>query len=663
MDSLKLLLKGTKEDTQTVNLLLKITENAEMCAQDSMEIYAKSAKKLSEKLNFEKGIAFSNVWLSQSYWYKTLYDKTISEAQSAYSIGQKLKNQQIKSSALCLLGWGYLGKQQLDKSLKFFYNALDIPSEEANQKYYLRAQMGAAHLFFFVGDTAKGIEFRNKFREFAYRWNDKQEIGHALSGIAYDSMIEKKYSIALELYFKALSASEEIGDYYGMCNSLPKIASIYAITRNYEKALEFYQKSALLLERISSKLNLGWTFYDMGEVFINKKDFSNAVLYLQKSLNIADSLNDYNLLSNTTRLLATVSAEKNDFETAYTLFAKHKIYSDSLLLSQNSAEVKNVLLTHEQEKKDALARKEEELRKMKQMWIEIICIVVFIALIAFTVTIYRKSKARKKANVEITEQKKIIEEKNKDITDSIEYAKRIQQAKLPMIGEIKEIFPDSFIFFKPRDMVSGDFYFFQKKENQIFIAAVDCTGHGVPGALMSMIASEKLKEAVIQCQQPSTILRKLNQDIKQSLKQTDSIESIKDGMDIALCAFDLSNRFIHFSGANRPLWFVRNGKKEVEEFKPTKKSIGGFTEDEQDFTSFKIPVEKGDTFYVFSDGYADQDGGVKGKRLMNKNFLKLINDMQGLTMDEQFTSIEKHFYQWKGERMQLDDVLVMGIRI
>lgn len=663
MDSLKGLLTSAGEDTNQVNLLLKITEKAEMCAQDSMDVYVLKAKKLSEKLNFKKGMAYSCIWLSQSYWYQTFYDKTITEAQSALSIGLKIKNSQIESASLCLMGWGYLSKQQLDKSLKYFYKVLEIPEENANQKYYLRALMGISNLFFSAGEVNKADEFGKKFRNLANKWNDKQEIGHALSGIAWDSLNVNKYQVALELYFKALSASEEIGDIYGMSNSLPKIAVIYEKTGNYEKALDYYQKTLMILERISSKINLGWTLHDIGEVYYKKQDFVNAILYQNKSLRIADSLKDFELKSSASLALSNIFSDKKDFEKAYTFFVTYKSYSDSLLKSQNSVEVKNVLLKHEQDKKDALAKKEEELRKTQELWIEIICMVVFISLIAITVTIYRKAKARKKANVDIMSQKQIIEEKNKDITDSIEYALRIQQAKLPVEAEVKELFPESFIFFRPRDIVSGDFYFFHKNANHIFIAVADCTGHGVPGAFMSMIGSEKLKEAVMQTHDPSSILKKLNQGIKQSLKQTDSIDSIKDGMDIALCSLEKNKGILNFAGANRPLWLLRNGNDKMEEFKATKRSIGGFTENEQEFITHSIKVEKGDIFYIFSDGYADQDGGEKGKRLMNKNFYRLLSDIQKMQLAEQGKYLGSFIDNWRGDRMQLDDMLVMGVRL
>ncbi|MEO6303777.1 MAG: SpoIIE family protein phosphatase, partial [Bacteroidia bacterium] len=183
----------------------------------------------------------------------------------------------------------------------------------------------------------------------------------------------------------------------------------------------------------------------------------------------------------------------------------------------------------------------------------------------------------------IDEQKKVLEEKNKEITDSINYAKRIQQAKLPKRENIFASLPQSFILFKPKDIVSGDFYFFHKKNNGVFIAAADCTGHGVPGAFMSMIGSERLEDAVSQSENVSEILNQLNRGVKTSLQQSANDESTRDGMDIALCSLNIETGILKYAGANRPLWIIRKEATEIEEIKATKQAIGGLTEDGQKF--------------------------------------------------------------------------------
>ncbi|MES2588040.1 MAG: SpoIIE family protein phosphatase [Bacteroidota bacterium] len=258
---------------------------------------------------------------------------------------------------------------------------------------------------------------------------------------------------------------------------------------------------------------------------------------------------------------------------------------------------------------------------------------------------------------------KELEHKNKEVTDSINYAKRIQSAKLPNIDVIQSHLKQSFILYKPKDIVSGDFYFFHKNEKSIFLAAADCTGHGVPGALMSMMAMEKLDDALSNSTDISEILKNLNKAIKASLRQKNDDESMRDGMDIALCSLSLDNLYLKYAGAFNPLWLIRKGKPLIEEFKATKKSIGGFTEDDQHFESHEIKLRKGDTFYVFSDGYADTFSGDANKKMTTKIFKQVLLSIQDKSMEEQEKYLDDFIENWKSGTEQVDDILVIGVRV
>ncbi len=286
--------------------------------------------------------------------------------------------------------------------------------------------------------------------------------------------------------------------------------------------------------------------------------------------------------------------------------------------------------------------------------------------------VIREEKAKIEfANVEISKQKEIVEEKHKEITDSINYALRIQQAFLPDKKEIYLSLPQSFILFKPKDIVSGDFYFFHNApspsgragEGPIFIAVVDCTGHGVPGAFMSMVGSERLTDAVQQSNNTSEILSLLNKGVKTSLKQSSKGESTRDGMDIAICSVDTKNRIVKYAGANRPMWIIGNGQTEVEEIKGTKVAIGGLTNDDQHFDTHEIKLQQGDTFYICTDGYADQFSGHDGKKLMTRKLKEILVSIQNKTMQEQEQYLDNFVEGWKGRNEQVDDILVIGIRV
>jgi serine phosphatase RsbU (regulator of sigma subunit)/ligand-binding sensor domain-containing protein len=267
---------------------------------------------------------------------------------------------------------------------------------------------------------------------------------------------------------------------------------------------------------------------------------------------------------------------------------------------------------------------------------------------------------------EVELQKEEIEHKNHEITDSINYAKRIQQAILPPIPDIKKVWKNLFVFFQPKDIVSGDFYWFNKvSDNEMLIACADCTGHGVPGGFMSMICSDKLNDAVKLTQDPAEILFHVNNNVKTALRQTEtSDENVnKDGMEISLVKIDFAQKKVWYAGANRPLWFLKNTGTEIEEIKPTKASIASFTAFDFKYQAHELQLEKGDLVYLTSDGYPDQFGGQDGKKFMTKNFKKLILSIKDLGIPEQESTIKNIINQWMSGYEQVDDLLVIGFRI
>lgn len=262
---------------------------------------------------------------------------------------------------------------------------------------------------------------------------------------------------------------------------------------------------------------------------------------------------------------------------------------------------------------------------------------------------------------EIEAKSKIIELKNNETRQSIEYSLRIQKALLPDINYINNFLPDSFIFYKPKDIVSGDFYWIKYIDGNLLIAAADCTGHGVPGAFMSLIGAEKLNDAIDHTTHVGEILKQLNMGVKSALHQDETDTSTRDGMDIALCCYEPATKKLFYAGANRPLWIIRNNN--LIETKATKTAIGGLTSLGQEFEVTEINMQAGEMFYVFSDGFADQFGGHDGKKMMTKRFKEFLLRINTLSMQEQKGQVEKHFHEWKGCHEQVDDVLVIGVKI
>jgi len=265
---------------------------------------------------------------------------------------------------------------------------------------------------------------------------------------------------------------------------------------------------------------------------------------------------------------------------------------------------------------------------------------------------------------EISEQNKVISEKNKDITDSINYAKRIQEALLPK-EEVKQLTTENFfILYKPRDIVSGDFYWFEEQNGILIFCVADCTGHGVPGALMSMIGTTLLRQILDDpfSFNAAEILKKLDQRIIESLKQKSEINPTKDGMDTAICLINIAKNKAVFAGALRPMVLVRD--KEIIAYSSSSFSIGGFNpEIRKEFINHEIELKKDDTLYLFSDGYADQFGGLKNKKLMIKNFKNNLSEISSFSMEKQKELLNNTFENWRGENEQVDDVLVMGYKV
>lgn len=255
-----------------------------------------------------------------------------------------------------------------------------------------------------------------------------------------------------------------------------------------------------------------------------------------------------------------------------------------------------------------------------------------------------------------------LEQKNKFIIDSIVYAERIQHAILPKKESLKNIFPESFVFFRPRDIVSGDFYYIKRKLNTVFIAVIDCTGHGVPGAMMSMIGYLGLNQAINEknLNKSNEILKYLNNFVIKALNKDEYNNSIHDGMNISLLVIDLEDKKLHFSGALQPLYIIRNNK--ILEYRGVRKSIGEIDALEQEFHEETISIELEDSFYLFSDGFPDQFGGELGKKFGYKRFRDTLLEMQSNSMEKQGRFVEQVFYNWKVSNDQVDDVTLIGFK-
>jgi serine phosphatase RsbU (regulator of sigma subunit) len=402
---------------------------------------------------------------------------------------------------------------------------------------------------------------------------------------------------------------------------------------------QYYNKALRIFKRTSAKHRVSSLYRDMAKFLHINEDFERAYLYLDSHLVAEREVINENILKDMDVIKSRHAAE-------------------------NSAlKVKNLQIENE--------LKEEHNRQ--QDLIRYGLISVLLLLVLFALFIVWKFIQKKKDNSIISQQKKeveeqkrqvefqkdILHEKNMEITDSITYAKRLQSAILPHLDEFRALFENGFLLYMPKDIVAGDFYWTQSINDRSFFAVADCTGHGVPGALVSVVCSNALNRAVkeFKVQEPHLILEKTSDLVESTFQNND--EDVKDGMDIALCCFDHTTKELFYSGANNNLYLVANS--ELVEYKSANRPIGAFGYKEK-FNTQKIPYLPGDMIFLFSDGYADQFGGERGKKFKYANFKKLIVENVHLEMDKQQELFRNTIEDWRGDIEQIDDICLMGIR-
>lgn len=647
VDSLLVKLYKSNEDTSKVSLLNELSyEYWDINPNDGLK-YAKQALLLSEKLKSKASMAESYSNISRSY--------------------RRLTN--------------------LTKSLEYGFKSLNLFEEIGDKHGVVRNLINIGNTYRVQKDYNKSLEYLNQALKLNIEIGDKMWTARNLNSIGNVYKDLKNYPKTIEYYSRSLKVGEDMKHSGRIASAITNLGSVYGLMRQYSQALDYDFKALSMMKQLGQKVGISECYLNIGMVYLdlasNTNEFTtasfisgnkhnwleNAKIYCDSAIAIDKEINHLEGLQWDYKLRTDIFKQKGDYKNTFESYEYYISLKDSISNGESSRRISQLEKDHEED----LKQKEIEIQKFQlksaknertYFIIGLAFVIIFTGFIFRSLRITRKQKqVIEVKNSETEEQKKIIEDKNKDITDSITYAKRIQQAKLPDKNEIYSSLPNSFVLFKPKDIVSGDFYFFHKTEQQVIIASADCTGHGVPGAFMSMIGSERLEDAVAQSTDTSKILELLNRGIKTSLRQSESNESTRDGMDIALCSIDTVQRIIKYAGANRPIWLIRKGQKEVEEIKATKKAIGGFTADNQYFETHELKLQQGDTFYISTDGYADTFNGKNDKKLTTKKFKEILLSIQDKTMKEQSQHLDDFIENWKAGSDQVDDILVIGVQL
>jgi serine phosphatase RsbU (regulator of sigma subunit)/tetratricopeptide (TPR) repeat protein len=581
----------------------------------------------------------------------------------------KTKYELLLSSAYNNLGYAYEETGRIDQALDYYFRSLKISEKLGDKSSVAESLNNIGYTFIEQGTVDEGLAYYLKALEIFKELGDQNRLSSVYISLGYAYKASGNLKRSEEYYLQALELKEDLKDKRGVAKCLNNIASVDIAQNDFSKASALLRKALYISREIDYTAGVYLASKNLATIKIRLLQLDSALIMANTSFKAAEKLGSHSYKSEAYEMLYEILKLKNLPEEALEMYEFHIEMRDSI---KNEATIKATIrqqTRYQYEKKKVIDDAEndklvaiEKKEKEKQTIISYSTAVGLILVVMFLLFVFNRLKITRK-------QKIVIEDQKKDIVDSINYAKRIQDAILPTQEMMKMLLPNSFIFYKPKDIVAGDFYWIDQQNENITFAAADCTGHGVPGAMISVVCHNALNRVVREhhLTSPGDILDKTREIVTEQLSKSDvidieSMKNIRDGMDIALCSLNIRTKELQYAGAQNPLWILRNGATEIEEIKATKQSIGKIS-NPKPYKSHNVNLNKGDSVYIFSDGFADQFGGIKGKKMMYKPFKKLLISMGNESMDNQLTALNKHFESWKGKLEQIDDVCVMGVRV
>ena len=717
IDSLFTLLKKDKPDTN------KVFHSNNLCRElrviglyDTAFHYANAALKLSQQLSFKKGIAdsHSNIgilycikgdnskaleyWLTALKINEELKDKSgiarqlgnigmIYEMQSDYSnarnyyfkalkMAEELGDKNLIANNLLNIGIVYDDQDDYSKALDYYFKAMKIYEELKNKNGIARLLGNIGIIYKGQNDYPKALNYFFRALKMAEEQGDKNLAAKWLCDIGSVYYEKDNSTEALDYYCRALKIFEELGNKDETASTLANIGRFYYNQSNFPKTLDCYFKALKIFEELKNKSGIATTLGHIGTLYTKTGKFKEAEVYLKKSIAMNASIGTLFNLKEFEEALSQLYDTTGQHKLALIHYKKAIALKDTLFSQENKKQLVRKEMQFEFDKKEAISIAEnknqqivfeERNRKQKIItWSVFGGLLLVLAFAGFVFRTLRITRRQKKIieikNRETEQQKKIIEENNKDMKDSIRYAKRIQNALLREEEHVSMHLPQHFILFLPKDIVSGDFYWGAEKQGYWYFAAVDCTGHGVPGAVMSMLGISFLNEivSVEGLHSPAEILNRLRDRVVKELRQTGESGGSKDGMDISLVRLNLETNELQWAGANNGLNLIRN--EQLEEIKGDKQPIGYYPESFP-FTNHNAQLQKGDSIYIYTDGYADQFGGPRGKKFKYRQLEDIILSNKNLPMEVQKERFKKSFNEWKGKLEQVDDVTIFGVCI
>lgn len=694
-DSTIFLLKKDSENIYQVKALnLKAKALASLDLFDDAIIQLQHAKSNAQKNNDEYGLSVYYYIKGSVYADKGLFEKSTSLFDSSLTIKKSLNDELGEAACYSFLGLNNSFMGNYSVAISYIQKSITIREKAGDKRGLANSYLNLYRIYYGMGETEKALSSEFKSLEICSEINDLQCVSGRYTNIGQLYQLKGEYEKALEYQFKALGISNKLGLKIRTALIHENIARVFIQQNKLDKAVTHIDTSLVIRKELNDEEGLASVYYITALFYHKKKDFTNTIKFAKQSLEKSIALKLPLLSKDAHELLSSAYYDSNPKE-ALDHYQAFIVLRDSIYNIEKTKEITRKELQFDFAKKEQEQKMEQEqalsiVNKEKEQaaLIRNISILFLIVVFAFLIIAIRANKIKHKAQKElefankllqstnkelksnnqtIELQKQTIEYKNREITDSIKYAFNIQSALIPKEEEFANYFKEAFVLFKPKDIISGDFYWITEVDNKIIYATGDCTGHGVPGGFMSMLGISLLNEVVNEHEltDPALILSRLRKKVIKALRQKGLHGEHQDGMDMILCVLDKSNKELVYAAANRPLYILskNNNAYTLKEHKGDSQPVGIYGKELKPFKQYTIALNEDDILYTFSDGYADQFGGPNGKKFKYKQMQELFLAIAHLPLQEQKSIIDATFYNWKQNIEQVDDICVVGVKV
>ncbi|HJX70342.1 MAG TPA: tetratricopeptide repeat protein [Bacteroidales bacterium] len=646
---------------------------------------------IEENTGNKAGISDVLTDMAEVYLDSGLYHTSIQTLEKSVSIKQEIGDEEGASKVLNNLGKVFETTYDFDKALDRYEKSAEVKEKLNDKKGLSNVLDNIGNIYYKKQILEKSIDSYQKSADLNERLNNPDNLGATFNkmGVAYYEL--GNYDEAAKFYQRSLDLKKQTGNDKDASMVLNNLGNINYYQNKFQRAISYYEQSLDLKENTDYAYGKAVSYFNLGNAYRQIESISDAIKYYEACKNLSFQNNYEELLARSLKVLSQLYQKDRQEEKAaeYERLLATSQYQDvdieiqlseSQIMGETDVSQEIIYkLTEEVRKQKEIAEREAKERarenllnsqrirlKNEQIKRQRIILASMIAVIALVIgvlgLIYYQMIQKKKANKILTEKNTLISKQAKLITDNIKSASAIQRAAMPPDSLMKSELPEYFVLNMPKDIVSGDFYWMEKRDGRVFIAVADCTGHGVQGAVVSMLGMALLNEIVNKSfvKHPGEILNQLSVKLKESLHASGDIDEIREGMDIVLLKFDKSFNEIEFAGANNPVYVIRNN--DIIEYRGDRSPIGYYSK-EVNFTNQNIKLQPNDSVYMFSDGFIDQLSGENYKKYLAKRFKALLVDINDLSLEERKKKLLNEFHSWKGNFQQVDDVMILCMKI